>query len=157
MCHRSGMVREAPVGGYFDNSEPGMDKTVASLASCVLTYPPAARTKYSNSGVTIVGKVVEQVSGTPFPLYQQKRVLAPLGMSSSGFLRNTQIRRKLATGYLPVANDVGGFRELDAPVFDSVEDLRWKGPRPNFEETCRRIKAPELLRRVMAAKSALTS
>jgi 5'-3' exonuclease len=46
---------------------------------------------------------------------------------------------------------------LDAPVFDSVEDLRWKGPRPNFEETCKRIKAPDLLRRVMSAKSALSS
>src|SRR6476660_5636363 len=37
---------------------------------------------------------------------------------------------------------------LDAPVFNAVEDLLWKGPRPNFEETCRRIKAPELARRV---------
>jgi 5'-3' exonuclease len=46
---------------------------------------------------------------------------------------------------------------LDAPVFDSVEDLRWKGPRLNFEETCKRIKAPDLLRRVMSAKSALSS
>jgi 5'-3' exonuclease len=46
---------------------------------------------------------------------------------------------------------------LDAPVFDSVEDLRWQGPRPNFEETCKRIKAPDLLRRVMSAKSALSS
>lgn len=45
---------------------------------------------------------------------------------------------------------------LDAPVFDSVEDLRWKGPRPTFEETCKRIKAPDLLRRVRVAK-ALTS
>lgn len=45
---------------------------------------------------------------------------------------------------------------LDAPVFDSVEDLRWKGPRPTFEETCKRIKAPDLLRRVRVAKS-LTS
>ena len=44
---------------------------------------------------------------------------------------------------------------LDAPVFDSVEDLLWKGPRPNFEETCRRITAPDLLRRVTTAKSAL--
>jgi 5'-3' exonuclease len=46
---------------------------------------------------------------------------------------------------------------LDAPVFDSVEDLRWKGPRTNFEETCKRIKAPDLLRRVTSAKPALTS
>src|SRR2546421_5523491 len=118
MSHRSGMVREAPVGGYFDGSEPGMDKTVASLASCVLTYPPTTRTKYSNSGVTVVGKVVEQVSGMPFPVYQQKQLLGPLGMSSSAFLRNSQIRRKLAAGYLPVANGAGGFREIDAPLFD---------------------------------------
>jgi len=46
---------------------------------------------------------------------------------------------------------------LDVPVFDSVEDLYWKGPRPNSEETCRRMKAPDLLRRVRSAKSALTS
>jgi 5'-3' exonuclease len=43
---------------------------------------------------------------------------------------------------------------LDAPVFDSVEDLCWKGPRPNFEETCRRIKAPDLARRVANVKPA---
>jgi 5'-3' exonuclease len=40
---------------------------------------------------------------------------------------------------------------LDVPVFDSIDDLRWQGPRSNFEETCRRLKAPDLLRRVLAA------
>jgi len=40
---------------------------------------------------------------------------------------------------------------LDVPMFDSVEDLRWQGARPDFEETCRRIKAPDLLRRTLAA------
>jgi 5'-3' exonuclease len=37
---------------------------------------------------------------------------------------------------------------LDVPVFDTVEDLRWKGPHPNFEEHCHRMKSPDLLRRV---------
>jgi 5'-3' exonuclease len=37
---------------------------------------------------------------------------------------------------------------LDAPVFDSVEDLRWKGPSPDFEATCRRLKAPGLPGRI---------
>lgn len=41
---------------------------------------------------------------------------------------------------------------LDVPVFATVEDLRWRGPRENFEEACRRMKAPDLLRRVMSAK-----
>jgi 5'-3' exonuclease len=45
---------------------------------------------------------------------------------------------------------------LDVPVFDTVEDLRWKGPRPDFEEWCRRIKSPNLLGRVTSAKSKIT-
>jgi len=37
---------------------------------------------------------------------------------------------------------------LDVPVFESVEDLRWTGPHPDFEERCRQMKSPDLLRRV---------
>ncbi len=43
---------------------------------------------------------------------------------------------------------------LDVPVFESVDALRWQGPRPSFEETSQRLKAPDLLRRVLAAQSA---
>jgi 5'-3' exonuclease len=39
---------------------------------------------------------------------------------------------------------------LDVPVFDSVDDLRWKGPRDNFEQTCERLRAKDLYRRVSA-------
>jgi 5'-3' exonuclease len=42
---------------------------------------------------------------------------------------------------------------LDVPVFDTVEDLRWQGPQLGFEDYCRRMKAPELLRRARAAAS----
>jgi 5'-3' exonuclease len=42
---------------------------------------------------------------------------------------------------------------LDVPVFDTVGDLRWQGPRPNFEEFCIRFKSPDLLRRAKSAKS----
>jgi hypothetical protein len=42
---------------------------------------------------------------------------------------------------------------LDVPVFDTVEDLRWKGPGPNFEEHSQRLKSPDLLRRATLARS----
>jgi 5'-3' exonuclease len=42
---------------------------------------------------------------------------------------------------------------LDVTVFDTVEDLRWKGPRQNFEECCRVMKAAGLLKRVATAQS----
>lgn len=37
---------------------------------------------------------------------------------------------------------------LDVPVFESIDELRWKSPRPEFEQLCQRIKMPDLLRRV---------
>jgi 5'-3' exonuclease len=47
------------------------------------------------------------------------------------------------------------FRKLatlrtDVPVFNSVDDLLWKGARPEFEAFCQRLKAPDLLRRASA-------
>ena len=118
MCHRSGMVRESPVGSYFDDSEPGVARTVASLSSCVLVHPPGTRTKYSNSGVTIVGHAVERVSGVPFERYAQEQLLDRFGMRDSGFVRTREIQRHLATGYLRVAQAGGGFREMATPVFE---------------------------------------
>jgi len=55
-------------------------------------------------------------------------------------------------------NDALLFRTLatlrmDVPVFDTVEDLRWKGARPTFDEYCRRMKANDLLRRITSAGS----
>jgi 5'-3' exonuclease len=67
--------------------------------------------------------------------------------------------RLLSESLFDAWNDALLFRtlatlRLDVPVFDTVEDLRWKGPRPNFEEYCRRMKSPDLLRRVTSARSA---
>ena len=55
-------------------------------------------------------------------------------------------------------NDALLFRTLatlrmDVPVFDTVEDLRWEGPRPNFEEHCRRMKSHDLVGRAESVRS----
>jgi 5'-3' exonuclease len=41
---------------------------------------------------------------------------------------------------------------LDVPVFDTVEDLHWKGPHPDFEGYCKRMRSPDLVRRAGSAK-----
>jgi 5'-3' exonuclease len=61
--------------------------------------------------------------------------------------------RTLSQSLFNAWNDALLFRtlatlRLDVPVFDTVEDLRWKGPRPDFEEHCRRMKSPALYRRI---------
>lgn len=42
---------------------------------------------------------------------------------------------------------------LDVPVFDTVENLHWRGPRETFEKQCRRLNASNLLDRVGKIKS----
>lgn len=37
---------------------------------------------------------------------------------------------------------------LDAPVFESLGELKWDGPRPDFEKLCERLRAADLYRRV---------
>lgn len=64
--------------------------------------------------------------------------------------------RPLSEALFGAWNDALLFRtlatlRLDVPVFDSLEDLRWKGPRPDFEKECQRIKSPGLLVRAKAA------
>lgn len=41
---------------------------------------------------------------------------------------------------------------LDVSVFETIEDLRWGGVHSSFDEYCRRMKSPELLRRAWAAE-----
>ena len=38
--------------------------------------------------------------------------------------------------------------ETDAPIAESVDDLRWKGPKAGFESMCERIDAPRLIERI---------
>jgi 5'-3' exonuclease len=68
--------------------------------------------------------------------------------------------RVLAEPLFSAWDDALLFRTLatlrfDVPVFDQVEELRWTGPRADFEEGCRRMKSPELLRRATSAAARL--
>jgi len=39
--------------------------------------------------------------------------------------------------------------EVDAPTITNVDELEWKGPRPEFVEVCERIDAPGLVERAV--------
>jgi CubicO group peptidase (beta-lactamase class C family)/D-alanyl-D-alanine dipeptidase len=96
MSHRAGLVREPPVGSYFDSTSPSLAATIASLNKTALVYPPETHTKYSNAAIATVGYVLERVTGTPFPQALARAVLEPLGMTSSGFEPTPALTRELA-------------------------------------------------------------
>jgi CubicO group peptidase (beta-lactamase class C family)/D-alanyl-D-alanine dipeptidase len=114
MSHRSGLVREAPVGHYFDPSGPSLTRTVASLNRTELVYPPGARTKYSNAGIAVAGLVLETTRQQPFARYLQRTLLEPLDMSRSSFRPDPVLVQDQARGLMWTYFG----REFPAPTFE---------------------------------------
>jgi len=96
MSHRSGLVREPPVGNYFDATAPSLAETVASLTGSRIVYAPESETKYSNAGIAVVGYVLETLGGEPFAAYLKRSVLDPMGLEASAFEADDAIRGHLA-------------------------------------------------------------
>ena len=115
--HRSGLTREPPVGHYFDDTEPTLAATVASLNQTSLIYPPGKQTKYSNAGIAVLGEVLERTQGESFYPYLQHAVLEPLGMRASAFQPTAEVRAGLAKGYMWTVDG----RRFEAPTFQLGE------------------------------------
>lgn len=113
-AHRSGLVREPPVGHYFDPTEPTLKATVESLNQTTLIYEPETRTKYSNAAVSVAGRVVEEVTEASFESHLQDAVIDPLGLSKTSFSPRSDLRQELGTGYMWSYDG----KPFEAPVFE---------------------------------------
>jgi CubicO group peptidase (beta-lactamase class C family)/D-alanyl-D-alanine dipeptidase len=100
MSHRSGLLREPPVGNYFDPTQPTLQATVRSMNSTELVYEPGTRVKYSNAGIAVVGYTLEELNQQSFSEYLKKAVLLPMGMSESAFVPEPELQRNLAKAYM---------------------------------------------------------
>jgi CubicO group peptidase (beta-lactamase class C family)/D-alanyl-D-alanine dipeptidase len=114
MAHRSGLVREPPVGNYFDPTNPMLAQTVESLNRTKLVYEPEKKIKYSNAAIATVGFVLERTQKQPFAKYLQETLLDPLGMTSSGFEPRPELTKKLAAATMWTYQG----REFPAPTFE---------------------------------------
>lgn len=130
MSHRAGLVRESPIGNYFDSTEPSLEQTVMSLNQSELVYEPGARTKYSNAGIATVGYVLERLKGEKYEPYIQKAVLDRIGMGHSSYERSPAIAAKVAKAtmwrYDGKMFDAPTFQLGTGPagnLFSTVEDL----------------------------------
>ncbi len=113
MAHRSGLIRESPVGSYFDPTEPTLAKTVGSVNGIDLVYPPGERIKYSNAAIAAVGMVLEMTQGVKFETFLSKAVLDPLRMKDSAFEATPGVKKNLADAVMWTYHG----REFPAPTF----------------------------------------
>ena len=117
---------------YGDNEEPldefyqtaGLEKagSLADLVRMLATLPlkrePGTMYEYGFS-TDILARLVEVVSGQPFDLFLQQRILEPLGMADTGFRIDATKLNRLAKVYEHGTN--GGLQPVQHFEFEAVE------------------------------------
>ncbi|CAM2063816.1 Serine hydrolase [Sulfidibacter corallicola] len=132
--HRSGIPHYVAIPGWFEGrfKQPITDVDfMAVIAALPLDFEPGTRTRYSNSGYFLLGKVIEKLTGKTYGAALEARLLKPLGMNRTGHDRLDRILPNRAAGYLFAAG--GGYRNEDflntavfkatGSVYSTVDDL----------------------------------
>jgi CubicO group peptidase (beta-lactamase class C family) len=142
----SGLATDDPWG---DRQESLSANEFDALVAGGLSFCRPSRTafEYSNTGYALLGRVIEEISGTSFQSLVRERVCLPLEMSSTDFDQRGVSAERLATGYrlrsdgAPVAEppvSPGAYSAMGG-LLSTVADLgiwvagfagAWTGARP---------------------------
>ncbi|MCK4513725.1 MAG: beta-lactamase family protein, partial [Spirochaetaceae bacterium] len=99
----------------------------ALLSGQYTTSVPDTVFSYSNVAFSLLGILVEEVSGTPYSEYVQSHILRPLGMESSGLYAEETFADRMATGYASGNNDpdmLSHIRDIPAgSMYASLQDM----------------------------------
>lgn len=93
-----------------------IDELVAVAANCGLTYgPPPAKYHYSNTGYSMLGKIIERASGKSLDEFLYAEFIRPLGLSST-YLVVSGKDRMPRSPYLP------GYSSGEGQFLETTED-----------------------------------
>ncbi len=99
-----------------------------------LEFEPGSQLKYSNSGYFVLGVIIEKVTGLSYATALEEYIFNPLQMNNSGVLKDGEILKNKAYGYIkvneryriaPYFNPSGAFSA--GAIYSTVEDLlKWQ-------------------------------
>lgn len=81
------------------------EQLIALFKDLPLEFTPGSRFKYSNSGYTLLGYLIEAVSGLSYQEFITTKIFTPLLMTRSGYGTSTFGSDNIAYGYRPSGND----------------------------------------------------
>lgn len=119
LTHSSGLPRESdfPYWTGPDFKFPTQKQITGKLAMQETLYPASTNFQYSNLGMSILGLIVERISGKPYDMYVEEHILKPLRLNSTHpYLPAAQWGKKMATGYASIKRD--GTRDI-VPLLDT--------------------------------------
>lgn len=98
LTHHSGLQSNILKGMWNRKPEP-YTNVVNLIEEEYVAYPPDVIFSYSSVGTTLVGHVVELVSGREYVPYINESLLQPLGMTHTGFAPAQKTNGPLSRGY----------------------------------------------------------
>ena len=102
------LTHTAGLGGYFseawDNSSRALYRTVDDMmkraaADEKLLFEPGTKWQYSNTGMLVLGKVIEKVTGQSYFDYVRENITRPAGMVNTDYYELDKVNPNLAVGY----------------------------------------------------------
>ncbi len=102
LTHSSGLPRESnhPYWSWPDFPFPSKEDVVKELKNQEMLYPSSKYYQYSNLGLSLLGYVIEEVSGESFKDYIDKNILEPLNMKDTKtYMSEEDYGELLSIGY----------------------------------------------------------
>jgi CubicO group peptidase (beta-lactamase class C family) len=98
LTHTAGMVEDNPWGDR-QQIVPESGFTAMLSQGVPFSRTPGLAMEYSNYGYATLGRIIRNVSGTPYQDYIRRRILVPLGMTSTTFDVFASRPERRALGY----------------------------------------------------------
>ena len=99
LTHTGGFEERSLLLGTTKQEDKLSTYEYVSLGKQPRVMPPGKYLSYSNYGMTLLGYIVQEVSGTPFNQYIKDNILDPLEMTNSGFGYPERLMENVAMSY----------------------------------------------------------
>jgi len=99
LTHSSGMTRDGKTAHWRTYEFPGIEEIMDQVTEGISYFETSELLKYSNFGYTLLGQIIETISGQTYHDYIRKEILEPLGMENTVTDVNESNLARHATGY----------------------------------------------------------
>jgi CubicO group peptidase (beta-lactamase class C family) len=125
LTHSSGITDK-----HHDEKKFRPKEMVNQFSNEPLQFKPGERFVYSNSGYTLLGYLIETITGKKYEEVLKDKIFKPLHMNNSGFYKHRSIIKNMSSGY---NKSWGDYFDIDysdqssaysaGAIYSTVEDL----------------------------------
>jgi CubicO group peptidase (beta-lactamase class C family) len=98
LTHTSGLAAyPAGMADVYTKRNYTLGETTAAVSQLPLQFEPGSKWAYSNSGIDVLGRVIEVASGEKYEQFLKAKIFDPLGMTDTTFYPTAEQAKRVAT------------------------------------------------------------